>query len=63
MLGLLRPAIDRQIRAKDQVDIRELARDLTKLSTSMLHDLLAEEALLPERGRRPPLKPMPGLPA
>jgi len=62
MLGLLRPAIERQIRAKDQITIHELARDLTKLSTPMLHDLLAEAALLPERGRREPLTPEPGLP-
>jgi len=62
MLGLLRPAIERQIRAKDLVEIHELARDLTKLSAPMLHDLLAEAALLPERGRRAPLKPAPGLP-
>jgi protein required for attachment to host cells len=62
MLGLLRPAIDRQIRSKDQIVIRELARDLTKLSAPMLHDLLSEAALLPERGRRAPLKPAPGRP-
>lgn len=62
MLGLLRPAIERQIRAKDQVNIHELARDLTKLSGPMLHDLLAESALLPTRGRREPLEPAPGLP-
>ncbi|HEY5951115.1 MAG TPA: host attachment protein [Kofleriaceae bacterium] len=63
MLGLLRLAIDRLIRAKEQINIHELARDLTKLSAPMLHDFLAEAALLPERGRRAPLKPAPGLPA
>jgi protein required for attachment to host cells len=63
MLGLLRPAIDGKIRPKDQIDIHELARDLTKLSAPMLHDLLAEAALLPERGRREPLQPTPGQPA
>lgn len=62
MLGLLRSAIDRQIRAKDQIVVHEVARDLTKLSAPMLHDLLAEAALLPERGRRAPLKPAPGRP-
>jgi len=62
MLGLLRPAIDRQIRAKDQLAIHEVASDLTKLTVPMLHDLLAESALLPERGRRAPILPTPGLP-
>jgi protein required for attachment to host cells len=63
MLGLLRPAIHRQIRAKDQITIHEVASDHTKLSAPMLHDLLAEAELLPERGRRPPMLPTPGLPA
>lgn len=62
MLGFLRPAIERQIRPKDQIDLHELPRELTQLSAAMLHDLLAEEDLLPERGRRPPLMPVPGLP-
>jgi protein required for attachment to host cells len=63
MLGLLRPAIDRHIRAKDQIVLRELARDLTKLTASMLHDALADAELLPERGRRAPIVPTPGLPS
>jgi protein required for attachment to host cells len=62
MLGLLRPAIDRQIRAKDQIAIHEVASDHTKLSAPMLHDLLAKSDLLPERGRRAPILPTPGLP-
>jgi len=62
MLGLLRPAIQGLLRAKDQVLIRELARDLTKLSGPMLHDLLAGSGLVPERGRRPPIVRTPGLP-
>ena len=62
MLGFLRPAIERQIRAKDRLEVHELTRDLTKLSPSMLHDLLAEAGLLPARGRRPPLVPAPGQP-
>jgi protein required for attachment to host cells len=52
MLGLLRPAIDRLIRAKDQIAVRELAGDLTNLTGSRIHDLLAADKLLPERGRR-----------
>ena len=59
MLGLLRPAIDRQIRAEDQIAMHELARDLTKLTAAELHDLLAEAELLPSvdaarRWSRPP---------
>ena len=63
MLGLLRPAIERHIGAKDQITIREVASDHTKLSAPDLHDLLAESELLPSRGRRPPIVPEPGLPA
>jgi protein required for attachment to host cells len=63
MLGLLRPAIDRQLRAKDQITIKELLGDHTKLSTPKLHDLLAESKLLPERGRRAPIISAPGQPA
>lgn len=62
MLGLLRPAIDRQLRAKDQITIHEIVGDHTKLSAPKLHDLLAGSRLLPERGRRPPTMPTPGLP-
>ena len=63
MLGLLRPAIERQLRAKDRVTIHEVAGDHTKLSAAMLHDLLAGSGLIPERGRREPIVPAPGLPA
>lgn len=62
MLGLLRPAIDRQIGGNGQIHLRELARDLTKLTGPALHDLLAEQNLMPERGRRAPMLPTPGLP-
>jgi protein required for attachment to host cells len=62
MLGFLRHAIERQVRPKDQIELHELPRELTQLSAAMLHDLLAKEELLPERGRRPPLMPVPGLP-
>lgn len=62
MLGLLRPAIDRQIRAKDKLHVHELTRDLTKLTGPALHDLLAKDKLLPERGRGAPTIPAPGLP-
>jgi protein required for attachment to host cells len=62
MLGLLRPAIERQIRAKDRIEVHELARDLTKHTGSMLHDALAKAKLLPESGRRDPVLPTPGLP-
>ncbi len=63
MLGLLRPAIERSIRAKDRLTIHEVASDHTKLSASKLHDLLAESELLPARSRRAPIMPEPGLPA
>jgi protein required for attachment to host cells len=63
MLGLLRPAIDRQLRAKEQITIKEVLGDHTKLSTPKLHDLLAESTFLPARGRRAPIMSTPGLPA
>jgi len=63
MLGLLRPAIERHIRAKDRITLHDVASDHTKLSAPKLHDLLAEAGLLPTRGRRPPIVPEPGLPA
>ena len=62
MLGLLRPAIDKQLHPKDRIAVRELARDLTKLTGPKLHDLLAEAELIPARGRHAPLVPTPGLP-
>lgn len=62
MLGLLRPAIDRTIRAKDHIAVHDLARDLTKLTAPRLQDLLAQAGLLPRRGRRPPQLSTPGLP-
>lgn len=63
MLGLLRPAIDRQLRAKEQITIQEVLGDHTKLSAAKLHDLLAESKLLPARGRRAPIFSAPGQPA
>lgn len=63
MLGLLRPAIDRQMGAKDHIAIEEVLADHTKLSAPKLHDLLAESKLLPPRGRRAPLSSAPIQPA
>lgn len=61
MLGLLRPALARAVRAGG-CTVRELARELTKLTPSALHDQLADQALLPPRGRAAPLQPIPGQP-
>ena len=61
MLGLLRPVLARSVRASG-CTVRELARDLTKLTPSALHDQLADQALLPPRGRAAPLQPIPGQP-
>jgi protein required for attachment to host cells len=62
MLGLLRSALDRQLQAKEDLRVREVPRDLTKLTGPALHDALAKDKLLPERGRRAPVIPSPGLP-
>lgn len=62
MLGLLRPALDHHMRVNDNIHVQELPRDLTKLTGPALHDLLAEDKLLPARGRRAPLVSTPGLP-
>jgi protein required for attachment to host cells len=54
MLGLLRPAIAERMRGQTPHDVRELARDLTRLAPATLHDALAEAGLLPARRRLPP---------
>ncbi|MBA3538431.1 MAG: host attachment protein [Deltaproteobacteria bacterium] len=51
MLGMLRPAIERQIRPRDLVALHELARDLTKLSVPGVHEALTSAGLL-DTGRR-----------
>ena len=62
MLGLLRTSLARHIRSKDELEVRELGRELSKLSGPVLHDQLADAGLLPPRVRLPPLYPTPGLP-
>jgi protein required for attachment to host cells len=47
MLGHLRPVL--ATATKNGVEIREVPKDLTKLTASELHRRLAEEALLPGR--------------
>lgn len=47
MLGLLREAVD--IPVKSGITVRELGKDLTKLSPTQLHAHLAEAGLLPAR--------------
>lgn len=60
MLGFLRPAMTHP--EQKPWSVRELARDLSRLSAPALHDALADDGLLPPRGRRPPTRPVPGLP-
>jgi protein required for attachment to host cells len=47
MLGLLRDAL--KIPAKSGIDVRDLAKDLTKLTTTQLHGQLAAAGLVPAR--------------
>jgi protein required for attachment to host cells len=61
MLGALRVALGRVHSGPST--ILELARDLTRLAAPALHDALANEGLLPPRGRLPLRRPQPGLPA
>lgn len=49
ILGLLRESIGTTI--KTSVDVREIAKDLSRLSASALHERLADEELLPARKR------------
>lgn len=58
MLGHLRPALAQQNHVAPPATSVELARDLTGLAPAAIHDALAAEGLLPERGRRPPPVPM-----
>jgi protein required for attachment to host cells len=60
MLGLLREAVGRDL---PQQAIRELARDLTRLTTPALHEALVAAELLPARSSRPGRRaPTPGTP-
>lgn len=54
MLGLLRPALGRRTGGPAAPPVRELGRDLSKLAPAALHDALADQGLLPARGRRQP---------
>lgn len=47
MLGLLRDAL--KIPAKSGIDVHDLAKDLTRLTTTQLHDQLAAAGLVPVR--------------
>jgi protein required for attachment to host cells len=49
MLGLLRK--ESELTSRDDLELIELDKDLTKLSVSALHDYLAKRDALPERGR------------
>jgi protein required for attachment to host cells len=62
MLGVLRAALERTKAGPQRWSIHELARDLTKLAPPAIHDALAEDGLLPPRGRLPAIKPAPGRP-
>ncbi len=60
MLGALRAAMKSS--HPRPWTVSELARDLTRLTAPALHDVLAGDGVLPPRGRRSPLRPMPGRP-
>lgn len=60
MLGVLRQVMRND--AHQPWTVRELARDLSRLSGPALHDALADNGLLPPRGRMPPTRATPGLP-
>lgn len=60
MLGTLRPALKEL--ANVPWTVREIARDLSRLSPPALHDALAEDGALPPRGRMPSTRPQPGVP-
>ena len=62
MLGLLRPAMDEGNASTPPWSIGEVARDLTRLTAPALHDALADEGLLPPRGRLYARHPSPGVP-
>jgi len=51
MLGCLRQDLD--IILKQHIEVHELAKDISKLSSSQIHDYLAKERLLPARKGRP----------
>jgi protein required for attachment to host cells len=62
MLGVLRPALERRKAGPQRWSLRELARDLTKLAPPAIHDALAADGLLPQRGRLPSRMSLPGRP-
>jgi len=55
MLGVLRPELKRCL--KEQVQLRELPKDVTKLNPTELHMQLADHNLLPRRGQSPKYQP------
>jgi protein required for attachment to host cells len=57
MLGALRQALVKHTRGPTQHEIRELARELARLSAPALHDALADAGTLPPRGRLAPRAP------
>jgi protein required for attachment to host cells len=60
MLGVLRPLMHHE--GHRPWTVRELARDLSRLAAPALHDALAEDGLLPPRGRLPSTRATPGVP-
>ncbi len=62
LLGLLRPILAREQRRQDGAAVRELARDITRLTPPALHDALADAGMLPRRGHRSLAAPAPGQP-
>lgn len=63
MLSALRPSLTRLKEGPAPWTLKELARDLTRLSGPAIHDALFTAGLLPERGRQPARKRTPGQPA
>lgn len=64
MLGFLRPELKRCL--KEQVQVRELAKDVTKLNPTQLYNHLADRNLLPRRRQPQPgvvldLRPVAGV--
>ena len=47
MLGILRDAL--KIPAKSGIDVHDLAKDLSRLTTTQLHDQLTAAGLVPVR--------------
>jgi protein required for attachment to host cells len=53
LLGLLRPELERRLGA--ELDVRELARDVSGLTRPQIHEQLSDAGLLPRR-RPPPVR-------